>query len=203
VIENYIDNNNITHIYRYGSQVYGTNHANSDDDYVFITKEKINIPDDNISTFTLDEFVEGVAKCNIACLESYFQNRTSGNILKHDFYLPDIEIDQEVLRRSISAIASNAWAKCKKKLTVEKDYNEYVALKSLFHSLRILDYGIQIATFGYIHAYDSMNFLYYDLFQMSKLYKKAELWQKIDEKYKPLRNQKHSKFKLMCPFKDN
>lgn len=190
---------NITHIFRYGSKVYGTNHEQSDDDYVIIVKNKQNI-DINITEFTIDEFIQGVINCNIACLESYFLIPSSENILKCEFELEKIHIDKEKLRRSISAIASNAWAKCKKKLIVEKDYDEYIALKSLFHSLRILDYGIQIAKYNTIVDYSSMNPIYYEIFDLAESYERDVLWMKINEKYKHLRNSKHSEFKILCPF---
>lgn len=55
------------------------------------------------------------------------------------------KLDKWKLRQSFSRVASNSWVKCHKKLTVEKDYNAYIAKKSLFHALRILILGKHIA----------------------------------------------------------
>src|SRR5690606_16367271 len=98
------------------------------------------------------------------------------------------------LRRSISAVASNSFVKCKKKLIKGPDYNPYIAKKSLFHSLRILDFGIQIATHGKIMDFSSCNHLYRDIMSIE-----SDDWEIFKEKYTPLANSLKSKFKKVAP----
>ncbi len=60
------------------------------------------------------------------------------------------KLDKTKLRVAISTIVSNSWVKGKKKLIVQGDYDLNLAIKSTFHSLRILDFGTQIAMEGKI-----------------------------------------------------
>lgn len=84
---------------------------------------------------------------NIAFIECIFLD----NKFKiKETYIPDYKISIEKIRREFSREASNSFVKCKKKLTVEKDYNPYIAKKSLFHSLRILMFGMFLLDNEYI-----------------------------------------------------
>lgn len=100
-------------------------------------------------------------------------------------------MDLEVLRRSISAKASNSWVKAKKKIN-QGDVR--IGQKSLFHSLRIVMYGCQIAEYGQIVDYQCAN-KYWDII------KKIEDWELLKEKFQPLKNQLNSKFRKLAPIK--
>ena len=113
----------------------------------------------------------------------------------YEWKVPDI--DRQKLRMSISTIASNSWVKGKKKLLVSGDYDVKLAIKSVFHSLRILDYGIQIATSGKVYEWDSMNYVLEDLRKLS--YQREDLWNAIDTKYRKVFNSKSSEFKSLAP----
>lgn len=89
--------------------------------------------------------------------------------------------------------------KGKKKLVIVDDYDLNLGLKSTFHSLRILDYGIQIAEHNKIINYSSMNYILDDIVKLSKAYQRSELWEMIDVKYRKLFNSKSSLFKDLCP----
>jgi hypothetical protein len=60
--------------------------------------------------------------------------------------------------------AGNSFAKAGKKLDVEKEH--YKGKKSLFHSLRILMFGIQIAKAGRITNYGEANDLWKEIKQV-------------------------------------
>lgn len=107
------------------------------------------------------------------------------------------ELDKWKLRQSISSIVSNAWAKCHKKLTVEKDYDFYRGLKSLFHCLRLLDFGIQIATYGKIVNYASANHYWEDLWDNDIV--PSHKWEDYKAKYQPKLNRLKSEFVKLCP----
>ncbi len=79
------------------------------------------------------------------------------------------------------------------------DYEKYLAVKSIFHSLRILDYGIQIAEENKIYDYSSSNYILEDLMILFTQYERNELWEVIETKYKKVFNQRKSTFKRLCP----
>jgi hypothetical protein len=102
----------------------------------------------------------------------------------------EFEIDYDKIREEFSRIASNSWVKCKKKLIIEKDYNPYIAKKSLFHSLRILMFGIQIMKLGKIVDFSEANIYYKDIMDS------PNDWEYLKEKYQPIYNKLKSEFRL-------
>lgn len=114
-----------------------------------------------------------------------------GDIVK---YRKFFSLDKWKLRQTISAIAENAYAKCHKKLTVEKDFDLYRAKKSIFHSLRVLNFGKQIAEHGRIVDYQSINYLWKIIFEME-----TDKWEDYKTKFKPLLNNMRSEFVKLCP----
>lgn len=192
----HINNNNIKNIYKFGSKVYGSNDENSDDDYIMVVSEMIQINDINFHVYTVEQFQNLIDNQEISILECLFLNNEF--ILKEEIKFEFI-LDKFKLRKMISTITSNSWQKGKKKLTIMGDYDLRIALKSYYHSLRILDYGIQIALHNKIIKYDSMNYVLNDLFKLSEDFSYHMLSSKIEEKYKKLFNEKSSRFKILCP----
>lgn len=195
-MEDYLDNDNVVCIYRFGSYVYGSNNELSDEDFVVILKEYQESKDDNIHHFSELQFQDLVNSHDVQALECIFLS--ANLILKQDCKF-NFVLDKAKLRISISTIVSNSWVKGKKKLIIIDDYDLSLGLKSIFHSLRILDYGIQIAEHNKIINYSSMNYVLDDLIKLSKAYKRTELWEMIDAKYRKLFNSKSSLFKDLCP----
>lgn len=200
----YLLDSNILNIYQFGSRVYGNNTEESDYDYVFICKEYKDYDDINIQVFTIESFKNSLNNHDIVALECLFlSNWYKDKYLWHDHQILSFgvfkQLDKQKLRTSISTITSNSWVKGKKKLIVANDYDKYLAIKSIFHSLRILDFGIQIATENKIYNYSSMNWLYYELVELSNKYERDELWNIIDNKYRSLYNSKSTEFKRLCP----
>lgn len=197
IIEEMKNDPNILNIYMFGSFVYGTNNENSDNDLIIVTDTKIISTDINIHYYTISEFQTLINNFEIQMLECFFLPDKFKIKEIHKFYLP--VIDKTLLRINISTITSNSYQKCKKKLTIMGDYDKYLAVKSMFHSLRILDYGIQIATNGEIKDYSSMNYVMEDLMKISEKSDYIELWNLIETKYKKIFNNKASIFKQLCP----
>lgn len=188
----------ILNIYRFGSHVYGTNHENSDEDFIIITDESKPISEDiNKKYFTYIEFQRLVDNHDIQALECYF--------LPNHFKIKEtlngfkFNLDKAKLRVSISTVTNGAWVKGKKKLTVMADYDKYLAIKSLFHSIRILGIGIQIATHGRIIDYSEYNWFLKDLLKLGEQYEHHELWDVIDSKYRSFYNKLNTEFKILCP----
>lgn len=186
----------IENIYRYGSHVYGTNHEQSDEDLIIVSDTFYESGNINEKVYTIEQFTALIEQHDIAALECIFQ--PTEKLVKYGMHFY-FTLNKEKLRTSISLITSNSWVKGKKKLIVVGDYDKYLGIKSIFHSLRILDFGIQIARHGKIIDYSSMNFVFHDLMKMSQNDESVTLWQAIDTKYRKLFKSKSSEFKALCP----
>ena len=141
------------------------------------------------------DFIEMVKNHHIIALESLWlpSDKYEG---KYD-YLKYFELDKWKLRQTISSIVNNAWAKCHKKLTVEADYDYYRAIKSLFHCLRLLKFGIQIATYGKIVDYTEANNYWEDLWEKDIV--PSHKWEDYKAMYQPQLNALRSEFVKLCP----
>lgn len=197
ILNRLLNDSNVLNIYMFGSMVYGSNNEKSDNDLIVVTNNKVVSNDINIHYYTIIEFQTLLNNHEIQMLECYFLPRIFKVKEEYKFNLESI--DKVKLRINISTITSNSYQKCKKKLTVMGDYDKYIAIKSLFHSLRILDFGIQIAQHGKIDNYSSMNYVMFDLLKLSAEHDYIDLWEIIETKYKKMFNNKSSIFKQLCP----
>lgn len=171
--------------YVYGSHIYGTNNKNSDRDSWLVGDH----PSCDMNTLAFQELLN---VHDIVALEMYFTYESI-----RDKY--SLTISHDKLRKSISLISSNSWVKGKKKLIVSGDYDLNAGLKSIFHSMRILEYGTQIARDGKIHSWDRMNWILEDLWDISTNYQRTELWNFINSKYRREYLKLSSRFKEACP----
>lgn len=193
-------------MFYYGSTVYGTITDKSDTDIVAIVDDKIDLSEftngiweyhlDNIDYQFINEskFIEMVKNHHIVALEmlSLPSNRViKGDVKKYEQYFV---LDKWKLRQVISSIASNAFAKAHKKMTVEKDYDLYRGQKSLFHSIRVMLFGIQIAKYGKIEDYTEANRYWTMISSM-----KDSPWQVYKETFKPIINTIRSELVVLCP----
>lgn len=178
----------------YGSRVYGTNKADSDYDYIAVIPENRKADTGteychnniNIHMYNWIDFGIQLFEHKIHCLEAYFLPESP--IPKH---FP-LEINPAKLRNSISQKASHSWVKAKKKIEVEKDY--YIGWKSLFHSLRILNFGKQVAVSGSIKDYGSANSYWFDIRD-----RQCYNWIVLEEVFKPIYNKLATEFREYAP----
>lgn len=191
-------------IYPYGSQVYCTQRYNSDYDYIVVDEDAQDGREEscycgehelNVHFHTPNHWIEMVKEHKIFAMESVLQG------IK-DPYRKYFNLDLSKLRKEISEKSSNSWVKCKKKLIVEHDYR--IGLKSLFHSFRIIDFGIQIAKDGCINEYRSvrMQSLFNEIMQFYMYlneHSAQEEWERISAKYKPLHNEMMTEFRKLAP----
>ena len=191
-----IEDDNILNCYKFGSHVYGTQNEFSDEDFICVVKKPVISDNNNIHFYTIEMFQTLLNNCEIQMLECYFLDKSF--ILKETITF-NFELNLSKLRTSISTITSNSFVKGKKKLIVSGDYDLNIGLKSIFHSLRILDFGIQIASKSLIYDYRSMNYILEDIYKISETHERIDLWNKINEKYKPIFNKKSSIFKELAP----
>ena len=164
MIQELIDNPDVLNIYQWGSRVYGCYTDKSDYDYnVIVTDnyenfiQNIEIDNNHFNFYRLSQWQKMINKNNIETLECIFVDQQY--IIKETIKF-DIEINLVELRKSISKVCSNAYDKCRKKLTIEKDFAPYTAKKSLWHTIRILLFAIQICKYGKIVDYTEANKYY-------------------------------------------
>ncbi len=196
ILKNFsLKDNDILNVYPYGSYVYETFTNSSDYDFIIVSKNdmrefSLESGNLNIHIYSVPEFKEQLGKQKISALECLFLPETAllKNSMKFDF-----KLDKSILRSSISEKASHSWVKAKKKFEVEKDRNIYIAKKSLFHSLRIIDFGIQIAKYGKIMSYSSSN----DLWNVI-IANPSESWEDYKNSYQKVFNEKMTEFRKVA-----
>lgn len=174
-----IENEDVLGIYDYGSTLYGTLSEKSDADVVVVVKSDIpyrqyesEVLDIHIMSST--EYERQLKEHKIMALECYFQENP---IKKYEcefvLSLPD-------LRREISSIVSNSWVKAKKKMLIHGE--NYIGIKSLFHSFRILNFGTQIARHGKIVDYESCRQIWSYMLEYAESHNYK--WLDLEWKYK-------------------
>lgn len=183
----------ILKVYQYGSIVYGSHTPDSDSDYIVVVDSdepllyySVREDDSDYTIYSPSYFIKKIKEHNISILECIFQSEDDP-FVKHFTYNP------ENLRRSISAISSNSFVKCKKKI---RDGEPYIGKKSMFHSIRILMFGIQIAKYGKIVDYREANELLPIIMNMSE-------WDEIKFVCQPIYNELKSEFKLLVPLESD
>ena len=192
-IEEKIDN-----VYPYGSFVYGTNNEKSDHDYVIIL-HSINDQDGlcgvgnhiNITTYNPESFQEKLNQHKIGALECFFLPKEKIIQCNINF---KFKLDKSKLREVISEKVSHSWVKAKKKFEIIQDKDIYRGKKSLFHSLRIADFGIQIASKGKIENYSASNSFWKEIYENP-----SEEWDDYEKLYKKIHNNLLTEFRKVCP----
>ena len=187
-----------THIYRYGSYVYGTVGPQSDIDIIMVSEIEepyiqFHIGKLNCTTFSIKEFEKRLYEYDMTMLECIFLS--DDFIIKSDHdYSDGFEIDKYKLRRAVAEKASNSFVKAKKKFIVEESRNIYVGKKSLFHSLRIPMFGKQLGIHGRIIDYSVAN-NYWPLIRDCDI----DDWKYYKKKYQPIFNSIMSEFRKVAP----
>lgn len=180
----------VKNIYVFGSRVYGTTSVESDWDFIMVantpnSNQEIKSGNFNIHVVTEDQFLKNLKDHHSSTVEAFFT--PSYFRLQEDIkfnWSPNIPS----LRHSFSHISSNSWVKCKKKIE-QGDY--YIGVKSLFHSLRIPMFGIQIAKTGGIYDFTVANSIYF------KIMSKHWTWEELDLEFRSLRNSILSDFRTI------
>jgi len=186
----------VLNTYLYGSYVYGTNDEKSDVDYIYVVekqseKEKQIFSNNmNITYYPLDYFKSMVERHKVSALECVFLPEK----FKIELCPVDFNLNFSLLRCSFSEKASNSWVKAGKKIDLHKEYR--IGKKSLFHSLRILNFGIQVAKSGFID-FTLANKYWFEI--MKQDYKE---WKDFKKYWKPEYNRLKSEFKIVAPLED-
>lgn len=188
----------VLNIYTYGSRVYGTANKNSDYDYVVVVENEsaaarlepfTRAENEDFTIYTKEQFQKNIDMHEVSALECFFL--PADKVVKKtvDF---SFTLDLGKLRTEFSQKSSNSWVKAKKKFVVEKDYAPYVGQKSAWHSLRILDFGCQIAKDGKITNWSETNHLLPAILKMDS-------WEVMDENLRLINRSKNTEFKKLAP----
>jgi len=174
--------------YVFGSRVYGTASEGSDWDIILIANApsyevEVKSGDLNIHIVTPDVALKYAKNNHIKAIECLCAPEWA-KIINFDF---NFVYNEKSFRHNVSHTVSNSWVKAKKKLA-QGDY--YIGLKSLFHSLRIVDFGTQFASNRSID-FSSSNDLWY---QMNE---RKYNWQELSLMYKELINKRLTEFRKL------
>lgn len=200
VITKYVPNgmSRILNLYRYGSSIYSTVNPSSDIDYIAVMSGEVGEEHSlsNNETIRIDvtlydarRFRQQLDNHEISVIECLCLPAT------HVLYAQEAfpwTMDRGKLRESLSAKSSNSFVKAKKKFEVE--HEPYIAKKSLWHSLRILNFGIQIATTGAIQDFTAANHWWKDI-----LANPSVTWDDYKTVYQPIYNALKTEFRKVAP----
>lgn len=192
--------------FEYGSVVYGTLTEQSDRDIICIVTADCDLSD---ATNGIWEYRDGqtdyqfinettwidiIRNHGIQWLECYSlpeKHVLFGSPRDWDKYFT---LDKWRIRQVMGQIASNAWAKAHKKMTVEKDYDLYRGQKSLFHAIRILKFARQYGEYGRIVDFHEVTPFWTGIYTMG-----ACGWDVYKELWQPVYKQAHSEMVKVCP----
>lgn len=177
----------ILKVYPYGSIVYGCSTEKSDSDYIVVVDSQEPIYysvqefDADYTVYSEASFIKRIQEHHITALECIFQT-------EDDPYRKYFGYDSEQLRRNISAISANSIAKCRKKMLSGEDY---AGRKSIFHAIRIVMFGIQIAEYRTILDYSVAN-------HYLKKAMELEDWEEVKSHFTPIYKNYKSEFKKLA-----
>lgn len=186
-------------LFAHGSRLLGTERADSDWDFEVVVgdgtwegAEQVEIGEAGsghqrqFTLIALSDWIGEAEACTVRFCECAFlpEELTAIRLVPAGW-----RPDAEKVRRQFSRTASNSWVKAKKKLIVADSWNPLVAKKSLWHSLRILMFGIQILEHGSIVDFHAGNDLFWEILSM------PDDWGMLDERFRPIRNELRSRFR--------
>lgn len=182
-----------TLIFPYGSRVYGTASEKSDHDFMVVvggrpdlkTGEEYSHNKVNVTIYKHEDWQSQLKEHKIHTLEAY---SLPDGVCKDRFYF---ELSLPKLRASISEKAQHSFVKAKKKILVEGQF--YIGWKSLFHSLRILMFGKQVAEHGKIVDFGAANSHWNDIIGETHYE-----WDWYKAKYQPIFNQLATEFRKVA-----
>lgn len=194
-------------MWSFGSTVYKNKEADDHDLYVVIKHDpafglfymKFEYENYDIQVVCEKTFDGMLEQHDIAALECINVPLSQTHVMNCYYIerLAKFHISVPKLRASISKVSSNSYVKAKKKLTVDADYDLESSVKSLWHSLRILQFGTQLATTGSISNFAQTNDLYAKIIQ--NYIETGVNWDEIHKIWKPIYNEYSTAFKAVAP----
>ena len=186
-------------LYLLGSRVYKTNHSFSDWDYIGI-KDGANLGEMdmgliNLKVMSPEHFQGLLFEHSVSALEALFLPEDL--VIQPPVKKWKFKLSLSKLRHSFSQKSNNSFVKAKKKFESPYDWarkERERGKKSLFHSLRILKFGIQIAKHGTIINYSEAN----DIFEEIS-YNSSTSCDDYKKRWKPEFNSLATEFRKLAP----
>lgn len=170
----------ILNIYLCGSRLYGNVTDKSDYDYTIIVTEYCTDAKNHNIRSDIDITVMSVTDMNSALHRHDFQLLI--NILSNSSFLENIifsvNINKQLLRNKVSEISNKCFNHAKRSF---KEGNIYKSKKHIIHSIRYIEFGIQILLYDKIINLSVCNNLFDEI--MLETY---DTWNDYHNKYKPL-----------------
>lgn len=159
------DNLDVLNVYSYGSHVYGTAGEHSDEDYIVVMKSAflpsgafrqnaISSQDKKIQlvVYSRTGFLDAINNFEMSAIECLFLPEEKILLKKWNFSIQ--KWDEKNLVKNIISKSSNSWMIADRQ---SKEKMKSIAKKGIFHSLRILDFGIQMKNNKKIVDFSSSN----------------------------------------------
>jgi Nucleotidyltransferase domain len=182
-----------TQLIPFGSQVYGTARPDSDTDLIVVFLsgdapggDELTIGRYNLQTYTLAGLCAALDDHQINALEAYF---VPESCLRAHY---TFTMNHAALRRSLAQKSSHSFVKAKKKIAVEQDFR--AGWKSLFHSLRILVFGIELAQTGRLTEFSAANAYWEEIWAAQETD-----WARLQTRWQPVHNVLSSEFRRFAP----
>lgn len=192
VQENGIHPLKIRNVYVFGSRVYGYNNEESDFDIIMVApnlekNKEIKHPEYNIHVINPNDFKEEIFKnYKITYLECLFAPDWAKLLEKINY---EFIINKDKLKSEFIVQSFSAWKKGKLKMKIGDLHR---GVKSAFHALRILYFGIQLIEHNKITNFAECNDLYKEM-NDENFYE----WFQIRDKYLEKKKELENKLKLL------
>lgn len=160
-----IDETKVLNIYPYGSRVYGCYNNFSDYDYIIIYKSSLlpsgSFKDNAITSknglmqatcYSRGGFIDAINNYQMPALEAIFLPEEM--IVKKTFDFKLNKFEEKQFIKKVISLSSSSWRNST--LAFQND-NQFYTAKNIYHSLRILNFGLQIKKNKKIINYSSMN----------------------------------------------
>jgi len=153
----------VKNIYLYGSRVYGTAKPDSDFDFILVgsallAKDEKKNGRLNVHIHTTDIFKDELFRHDIHNLECYFAPDWAKLLIKEPF--DSFVLNRNKVKQSVLSESWSSWTKAKNSMNEGAIFR---GIKSLWHSLRMLMFGIDIVQNGKITQWDCANSLWHTL----------------------------------------
>jgi len=185
----------VSNIYLYGSRVYGTNDIDSDYDILLIGSSLLESQElyiatpahkYNIHIHVPSRFEDDLRKHDIHALECIWAPEYAQIQVKRD-YASEFKLDRMLMKKRLFGQSHDSWVKACHKI---KETDMYRGAKGIYHSLRILMFGIQIAKHGKIVDFTEGNSLYNEIMSADEY-----TWDYYKNKYLPIKKDLENKLR--------
>lgn len=173
----------------FGSVVYGTANEFSDKDYIVVVKDGIHYDDQyrrndgDYEFHSVTHFQKLLDKQCIIAIEAYFSDEKFLKI--GDFKGFRFQLNKPKLYKEFTKRSDYSYRKTEKCILAGDDR---IGMKSLFHSLRIIDFGCQVVKHDKIIDFSSCNHYYETIFQI------GPDWEWLNDEFFPIYNNLKSEF---------